>query len=607
MIDFELSGKFIEPVKKGKWGGKEPSYTRSELTMYLQQDMLFKENNTVERSVRTVYDQCRKFLISFGCNKDDFFIWPPPSQNSAVADNKTGSTSRLNAPGNDQKRVFTYLQLVCYILRKAVKNNMGFEEFFSAIKNPCQDNIPLYDSILFDFKDAELGDDYVPLETVNHWADSVCLSHEYIAVIAHTINNDYRNSDCLESGISLYNKVQGFFTMADSKAKAGVTDKSPLCDHSFLNIFYKIVARAKICALPFDLLKAYQTVRDNLTPDHAANGDYDKMLRAQHRKVQPEDGKTLAYHEGKIVEITASEAEYLQNYSDDDDIYLSALEEYIKKRIDELACKVFCVDASTPSTRGRIRNNIARVRGFWAVERKLNNNHGFLSKSKLISIYQAIFLSKKEAGFVPKGNKRLKTKDEGHTRQNPELSGVFLEQPDYDRDTTYHQLVCTWVDYLTLANSAPIQYATFFLDINIAALNATLHEWDKVMLSAFPQRTESILRTAARIFIRTQNDEEEIDLFCQKLTIHLKQSVTINDKTFDTRFARFGAFCRLFSAKDIAEKVVEEISRWDRKGFLDINITPDGIITGLIPPLILRISWNSKSNSLVLEDFGESR
>lgn len=512
------------------------------------------------------------------------------------------------------EKVFTYLQLLYYIMEVTSKHSLTIRQFLNLIQQPSQVHIPLYDEILGDLMGmtTQKSGNY-PMDIVNR-ADAIWSACEYISLIAYSLYNDYA---CVPE--ELHGHLETFLQEAPEDGPLQENSREP--EESYFDLFYRIVACARVCAEISDLLGAFETVKKHFSVDHIPKGIYANLLREDCRKVEERDRVTLAYQDGKIVEANAKQIDLLLDPLPNDVRYTDALEQYIRNNLQELTRKVFCCDVISRENADRLKTHISRVKGFWCFERDryqnhnaaqevkqipFEENHSALSKAKLISLYQVIFLSEPKAGLTAGRDHRTMTRADrspvSSTREQKSYASVFLETPGIPtyRDSYSQQEMCIWVDYQTLFNVSSSQFADAFLDVNIHALTVLLR---KKSLPELVQRTaEQMLRHAVRSLIRPENDSIEIRMLFQSLR-EAEGASCYPSQVFREKAerGRLGAYLRLLSVAYVQEQISAALHRAGERCCTDVVIVPYDFKIMELPPITLHLSWEYFKGNLLLD------
>jgi len=201
-----------------------------------------------------------------------------------------------------------------------------------------------------------------------------------------------------------------------------------------------------------------------------------------------------------------------------------------------------------------------------------------------------------EKNGTPKGNNGYAEADSlSSTLKNPKGKNIY-----------YYHLICAWVDYQTLFNSAPTEYAKCYLDISIDALEVMLSFGGKYSMSIIQKRAEYILRSAVKTLVTQSAKEQERLLFLKALgESEYNWHYTVPDFLMDADKNNLWAFCRVYSASEIVKTLNREVAAWDRKGKLNVNIDHAVGIQSELPPLNLQITYDSKRGKFVLERFAK--
>ena len=330
---------------------------------------------------------------------------------------------------------------------------------------------------------------------------------------------------------------------------------------------------------------------------------------------------TLVYQDGMIIEATAEQTDLLLAPLPDDLKYTEALEQYIRNNIQELTRKVFCRDEISRENMDRLKTHIPRVKGFWCFERDryqdqntaqeehqipFEENHYALSKAKLISLYQVIFLSEPKAGLTAGRDHRTMTRADRSpvpsSREQKSYSSVFLETPGTPtyRDSYSQQEMCIWVDYQTLFNVSSLQFADAFLDVNIHALTVILQK--KSAPERVQRTAEQMLRHVVRSLIRPENDSVEIRMLFQRLWETEGASCYVSQAFREkAKRGRLGAYLRLLSVAYVQRQISDALHREGNRCCADVALVPYDFKIMELPPITLHLSWEYFKGNLLLD------
>ncbi len=614
MADFSLGARYSER--------RASEYTMEGLAAYLWQSEIFNKEDPADvdddaaiedvakaeevfqrrfmRKIRTASENCRDFLMRHGHEKTDFFA--SFSQNGETISVSPFPSERIRDRGSDKGRVFAYLQLLAYIMEKVATHSLTYKKLFEVLENPQWEYISLYDEILDDWGKTECGRQ-LPKETVLQYAATISDYADLISTIAQAQHNDYDvESEAKSDYAHLALNMMCFAASVNMDAKYGILGEKDRGRECFQPTFYRLVCYARACAWNADLLRAFEEVKEGLTDKKHAAEPYDKMLRNEFSKIVEEDQVSLALQDGEIVEIMSDRADLLLNAPGDNNSYLAALDEYIEKNIEKLTGKVFCTDTPNDDELETIRGYIPRFHVYWAFEKERYQNHCFLSKAKLISVFQAICLSMPKAGFAAQKGE-IKTRD--NYRESASYSSAFADDPERLYKNSYRQQVmCIWIDYLNLLHIASSQYAQCFLDVNIMALTAILHKGEMLTLSVLQQRTEYVFRDTVGTLICDANEERERKIFGTRLARLTGATVFFTSQFRDhaTQYC-FGRYCRLFDAERVAEAIFDSMKNRENTTSMLLNIAPGYMPRSELPPFYLKITWDRDVKDIILEDF----
>lgn len=590
-------------------------YSFEDLERYLSTLKEFQYVRNMDRNLRVASDKCKRLFSSHGYCIDRlqdtiatlkvdelprFKIPQEDSQTEFVYPEK-----KINMRFLDKKQLFSYLQVLAYTYRKAIsrapkkeRKRMHIPNIWEYLEHPSTVYNDIYKEILNDLE-VQTSKKY----STKSQCKNLQIVLDIINTIMYSLSRDYgignENSDLLLKNMEI-------FRIRSSAAKEWALVDSEYDDAElYLDAFHRIVSFAKCCAWESDLLTALRTVREsvllaNSLKEESMPEEFIRMISPSHKQIEVDDQQSLVYSEGKIIEVDSSYAPLIENTATmDATVFLDALADYIRERVAYFARKVFCTEFPTRGQKDRIKTHICHVRGYWTLELKRYGRHGWISKAKLISIFQASFLMEKKAHYTLK-KLGAPISSAGYAEAQS-LSSTLLNPEE--KNIYYYHLICVWIDYQTLFNTASAEYARYYLELSISALEAVLADGGKLPMSAVQKRAEHILRCAIRYLIPQDDNSEELSQLLDRLQSHGNKWQYTAGFCMEAQLNHLGAYCRVYSAIDIAEEIEREIETWNREGQLNVNIDKVVGISNELSPFCIQISYNRSEDYFVLEGF----
>lgn len=191
------------------------------------------------------------------------------------------------------------------------------------------------------------------------------------------------------------------------------------------------------------------------------------------------------------------------------------------------------------------------------MEKQRYTRNSLLTIAKIVSAYQAFFLSQPKSGLAPTKKGTVKaTTPSGLSREKNTLSASYSYSGE--KEPFYLQVICTWTDYQYLRNNVGKYYADQYRFVNVKALKAMLNVNWQAGTKAFQMRAEEVLFTAMDTLIPDEDGEENLDECMRKL--HFPIVVRRQkDDSISQRLIQFGKFCKLFSLKLVCPIVEQAI------------------------------------------------
>ena len=601
MAQYDLADHYNEAERN--------DYTLGDLDRYLRALPGIELNESDRNSVGYAHQKLLVFLQEHGKTENRF-----ERDSEGKPHFKPFQKCHPLRPEEPKEESFSYLQLLCYVIEKAGRHSVTTGKLLELISNPSQVNIPLYQEILGDLDAMVSAEEKERLKDIDHRAEVVWTCYELISIIAYSTFCDYANEpDQID--------LQKFIAQVKERMFPELYGFPMRSGKNYFDAFYSIVAFARMGAEIVDMLHAFQKVKRDFSVGHSHIPECERMMHSEYRKVEESDNVVLAYQAGEIIEIRADQIEILNNQPSNEE-YMRALGRYINAHLPELTTKVFCLDDSIcigkermKQYKRKLKRRIERVAGFRAAETGRYQNQAVLTKAKLISIFQVILLSEPKAGVTAGRDHVTRTRPDRangvEARETRSYSSVILENPDGPtyRDSYSQQEFCIWVYYQTLKNIASDQWATDYLDINITALESILEERNTLTPDQIQRKAEMMLRKAVRNLISEEDDAEELGSLYHSLQSELGADACVfTTHTFRKKVNpyRLGAFLRLFSVKQVKQRIVECLQphREDEKFTATAVIDPYYTDINELPPLCIEIDWvrESDASSLTLKD-----
>lgn len=448
-----------------------------------------------------------------------------------------------------------------------------------------------YDKILRKF-DKELSKAGLGFDVVQSYEKDIYLAQDYIHIISQSLFFIYGDSPAAVE--TLQTSLQHYHDLLQSSTDIREKDVSKDRSINYLHIFYEIVASAKVLAWCNELQIAFEIVRTFCSSKETPTEKFAKMVQPTYRKVKEEDKVLLAYNrdEKSIVEAMSDRKDLLYEKLVPRE-YSEAIGRYIDAHIAELAQKVFCEDKPSKGQKERIQNHKDKIISYIHFEFARYKNNNPISKAKLISIYQAYFLALPRAKYGPK--KEGAVKSQGGSRENSSYSSSFVETSLF-KNSFHHQVLCVWIDYQNIINSAPIQkaqdYANYYLDVNISALEYIFKSAKGSSVSKTVSRAKETLDIAVKNLIPLEDGRQEIESLCQRFWamtgFQLKKSPSFQ-KWSDQE--NLGAFLRLYSLEEVMRLITQNPEKLNSAFMLNLDFAGQ-FSTGEAQNICFGIAWN---------------
>ena len=491
---------------------------------------------------------------------------------------------------------FQYLQLIFYLGKKQIEWDQQGYHLIKCLKTPTWryrekaselleevlKNIEITPQVLEDITGSGQG----------VYADSIHTIQQYISLIAYSLRADY----CWDIS-ELGQNREKFTKILQQYTEKAKTLEEP--DWSCWDEFCLMLAYNRDFCWENDLLKAHQGLQEILEKSRSVGNEFRKMVFPPHPFLCEDDQCLLLYWNGRIVEaphckISLTDAEEsLKKIGITS--YLNALEEYVNDHIAELAEKVFCKNPGE-SDRKRLKRRFKYVKGYWEMEFSLYHHNCFLTRAKLISIYQVSFLAGPKAGIVKACDLPNPYRAKKDLKENSSLSSSYLSIDT--KDPFFHQLICLWTDLQNIRLSVPTKYiepcSDGFVSINIEALKVICGT-DRRTLPRFMQaRAESVLFLTVESLIREANDEAEVNYLRQfwERTVGYPLDISLSPS-----YHRLGAYFRLFSIECIKPLIMPVRGSFS----VSLNRGSEGAV--VLQNLKLYIRYNPETRCYSLASF----
>ena len=482
---------------------------------------------------------------------------------------------------------FQYLQVIAFLCHAhMVAREMGLS-FWSAFSSPRYVYHDLYQKLWKELLDSPITTPDVVTSDCRY-PDSVHNIFDMISLMAHTLVNCYGNFEPILSqadvpGASIDPDQLEIANMCKDQLQTNVKafiDALPHPQQDTHSYWSAVIDRIGFLAnhiWEYECLHALEAVQEivNVKPAAASSAssksfDYSVMLNPSASKITQNDRVSLLFlhstdsKNGTTInfgEQTLSGDDYLHHYDtlkshskilndfwdrqelspDGPDECWTMLDQYIETHRYNLAEKVFCLDRAEEKHAKRISRRKYQIHQYLAAEHRRYGNSGFLSKSKLIAIYQAYFLLTPKSGLV-KAKHGIRS---GSRREKSTFSSSL--SVSQDKDPYFLHMITIMVDYLTLLNEAGKEYASYFLQIPIAALTSfsTQPAWGQTAQEC----AELILSKAVNHLFTTEDGLMEYQNFISSLLCASSRSPGVYPQSSTSNLSRacFGKWLRLLN------------------------------------------------------------
>lgn len=333
------------------------------------------------------------------------------------------------------------------------------------------------------------------------------------------------------------------------------------------------------------------------------------MRKEEFRMITPEDNCFLVLNDktGQIEEMP----ELLTQMVDTGyniDKYTRALTRYIKSHAPEIAKKTFCKQNVTPSEEKSILDQIPDICEYLKIELHRYGHNKPMSKAKLISAYQANFLTLPRSGIAPKLKGIVEVQaDRGLIRGKNAPSSAYIDYSN--KEPLFLQWICTWTDYQFIWNMQGSLFAKKYLETNVLVLKAILRDDQSLIPVAdgfqfsvpdIQLHAEQVLWTTMETLIPDAYGREQL-LTCTKRLSKPGRQVVADDQRL---LITFGKFCKVFDLDKIITKIDAALNAVEEPKLIYqvfLNSVTDNALRMYSPELW--ISYNRDTNIYMLRNF----
>ena len=307
------------------------------------------------------------------------------------------SCQNINLAKMKSAEKYQYLKFFYYIGKTYSEWRKDGYNLFDCLRNPSERHRTYYVKMLEEIlanKDKISLASQVAREIQGNdgqgYADSLHMVHYWINSIAFWCHTEYEAE---------YDKVEEDWhefcqILDDYNEKSAQLERSFENDLSCWDELCLLLAHNRDLYWEISLLRAHKMVY-HITKQSMLRDETRLLMFPDPQFHQNTDDYQLVYRNGKIEEI------FPHNGSEDeDDKFLDALEEYVKDHIDELTTKIFSKSPPKDYDKTRVINHFSYFRGYWEMERQLYEQNCKLTKIKLISAYQVIFMTLPSSGIT---------------------------------------------------------------------------------------------------------------------------------------------------------------------------------------------------------------
>lgn len=464
------------------------------------------------------------------------------------------SSMEENSRPKDSKKRFERLQFLYYMIIKEHEcRNKGFS-LSNVIRHPSERYLDLYNEMISDIQEKvskPVLESCGPIPGQSDkepYVECIHAIQEYVNTIAATLRNMYDGFlDRLHSAMKQYcEHLQRLTSPAFTNPNI-----ENYWDELYLRLNY-----AKHAYWESDLLESFSLLQEITDLQVAEDHPYSAMLKESEKRLCEEDYVPLDL-KGNC---ELSEEEIIEKFKNPLDPNLETITQYIKENLEDIAKKVFCKSCVTKNDKKKIRNRISKIDEYYRMEKQRYTRNSLLTIAKIVSAYQAFFLSQPKSGLAPTKKGTVKaTTPSGLRREKNTLSASYSNSGE--KEPSYLQLICTWTDYRHVWNDVGEYYAEQYLLVNtkaLEALTAMQDDYWQAGTGAFQMRAEEVLFAAMDTLIPYEDGKENLGECMRELHF----PIVVRRQKYDSisqRLIQFGKFCKLFSLKLVCPIVEQAI------------------------------------------------
>lgn len=513
-------------------------------------------------------------------------------------------------PKAPQER-FEYLQFLHYIIGKNRACPKNAPSLFGCIETPSEWYLNLYNEMINEIRgkvsmnahkltggvDSDITES--PQHIKGKYDESIHALQQYAGRIAGMAYNLHRTD--IGNGMMLFPEN---FDCSFNKEMNRLLEQAPTnvsfeswWDELFLRLHF-----ARCIYWESDMLSAYQEVQEASSKPFSKDDKYFDMRKENGRAVVLDDDCMLIFDsETKRIKET-----FLPELGNEDTftvsntkLYVEELIQYIKDHVSEISEKTFRNPEPGKSGEKKILNHIDDVCEYLRMEHQRYGRNSPLSKGKLISAYQAVFLASPNLGIAPTMKRAVKAKtSKGFKRAKNTVSSVYSESDT--KDPLSLQLVCAWTEYQFVWNTFGSLAAKKYLEINIRILQTILGIGYKAGMVELQRHAEMVLLATMDTLIPCKDGIVDFYDYCA--TFDLERRIEIDFSHLENSCS-FRKFCKLFGPDKITALIVRSLDAKKQDSIYEIvlNEATDDAIRICSPTL--RIRYDMAEDIYTIQNF----
>lgn len=506
------------------------------------------------------------------------------------------------------KERFKYLQFLHYMIEKNRRcKEKGFS-VFDCIETPSEWHLDLYNEMIKEiWKKVSINAhtlagnkvrkkvsinarilasevDYDITESPRKYDDSIHACQQFADRIAGTLYNFYHIGNGMMACPTNIDRV--FYEWMDRLLEQTYSKATleSCWDELFLRLYY-----ARCMYWELDMLSAYQEVQEASSKPLSENDKYFAM-REENGRLDVLLGDRMLIFDSetkKIIETYSPDFGSEDTFTVSDvELYINELIQYIEDHVSEISKKTFQYPKEAKSSETKILNHIYDICEYLRMDFQRYGRLSPLSKTKLISAYQAFFLASPSLGIAPtmKGTVKART-SKGLKRAKNTVTSLYSE-PD-TKDPLGLQLVCAWTGYQFVWNMFGSHAAKKYLEINIKVLQTMLGIGYQAGMVGLQCHAEKVILATLATLIPYEDGVEEFKNCMKALGI---RGFDQTDDSIIENLCIFGKFCRLFNTNKVATLIAKSLNAKKKDPIYEIalNEATDDTIRICSPKLQIR-------------------